>query len=185
MINSFYSEKELKMLGINSYGTNVLISKKCSIYSPKNIQIGNNVRIDDFCILSGKIKIGNNVHISAFNALYGKFGIEIYDYCGISPRCTLFSATDDFSGEFMISPMVDEKYTNVTGGKIILKDFCQIGANSIVMPSVTFEEGAVAGAFSFVKENLEEWSIYAGIPAKKIKVRNKRILELEKELNGK
>ena len=132
-----------------------------------------------FCILSGKIKIGNYVHISAFSALYGKFGIEINDFCGISPRSTLFSATDDFSGEFMISPMVPDEFTNVTGGKIILNKYCQIGANSIIMPNVKFVEGAVCGAFSFVKNNLEAWSINAGVPAKKIKNRSKSLLRFE------
>ena len=35
---------------------------------------------------------------------------------------------------------------------------------------------------SFVNKNLAEWSIYAGTPAKKIKNRSKKILEIEKEL---
>lgn len=60
-MSNFYNEVELKNLGLKSYGENVLISKKCSIYGAENIEIGNNVRIDDFCILSGEIKIGNCV----------------------------------------------------------------------------------------------------------------------------
>jgi galactoside O-acetyltransferase len=66
MDNSFYSEIELSKLGLKDYGKNVLISKKCSIYSPEKISIGNNVRIDDFCILSGNIILGSNIHISTF-----------------------------------------------------------------------------------------------------------------------
>ena len=105
-MNSFYSVNELKALGLKKFGENVMISRKCSIFSPEKLIIGNNVRIDDFCILSGEITIGNYVHISAYNALYAKYGIEISDFCGISPKCTLYSATDDFSGDFMVSPMV-------------------------------------------------------------------------------
>ena len=63
--NSFYKKDELKKLGLKHYGNNVLISRKCSIYSPEKISIGNNVRIDDYCILSGNITIKNYVHISA------------------------------------------------------------------------------------------------------------------------
>lgn len=180
-MDNFYSISELKKLGIKSLGNNVLISKKASIYSPDKLVIGNDVRIDDFCILSGNIKIGNNVHISAYTALYGKYGIEIGDYCGCSPRCTILSGSDDFSGDYMISPMVPEKYTNVIGSKIMIKRFCQVGSNSIVMPGVTFEEGSVCGCFSFVKSNLKAWTINAGIPTNKIKDRNKNIIELEKE----
>ena len=181
-MNSFYNEEELKQLGLKHYGKNVLISKKCSVYSPENIELGDNVRIDDFCILSGTIKMGDYVHISAYTALYGKFCIEIGNFCGISPRCTLLSGTDDFLGEYMISPLVLKEYTNVSGGKIILKDFSQIGVNSVVMPNVIFEEGAVCGAFSFVNKSLYEWTVNAGIPTKYLKDRMKNPKYLSEKL---
>lgn len=183
-MSNFYNIQELKKFNFKSCGTNVLISKKTSIYGAEKISIGNDVRIDDFCILSGNITIGNYVHISAFCALYGKFGIEIGDFCGCSPRTTLFSASDDFSGEFMISPMVSEEYTNVEGGTIKLENYVQIGANSVVMPNITFKEGSAVGALSFINSDLEEWSIYAGIPACKIKDRKRNVKELSQYLKG-
>lgn len=181
-MSSFFDENELKDLGLKSYGENVLISKKCSIYGAENIVIGNNVRIDDFCILSGKISIGNYVHISAYSALYGKNGIKIGNYCGVSAKSILYSAIDDFSGDYMISPLVPSEFTNVTGGEIVLENFSQIGANSVIMPSITFEEGAVCGAFSFVNKNLKSWTINVGIPIRYLKQRNKNILDLSKKL---
>lgn len=45
---SFLSENELKAIGFKCYGSNVLISRKASIYGAANISIGDNVRIDDF-----------------------------------------------------------------------------------------------------------------------------------------
>lgn len=184
-MSSFYTEQELKELGIQKIGKEVYISKKASIYSPDMIQIGDHVRIDDFCILSGKIILGNYVHISAYSALYGKYGIEIDDFSGCSPRCTLLSATDDFSGEYMINPMVPSEYTNVTGGAIKLKRFTQIGASSVVMPDCIIEEGAVTGAMTFVNKSLGEWSIYAGIPCRKIKDRKKDLMELYHKMDKK
>ena len=88
-MDSFYTPDELKKLGFKAFGQEVYISKKASFYSPEKITLGNHVRIDDFCILSGEISIGNYVHISAFNALYGKAGIKIGNFCGISPRAWL------------------------------------------------------------------------------------------------
>lgn len=178
MTTSFYSEAELRKLGLGEYGTNVLISRKASLYAPSTIIIGNNVRIDDFCILTGTITIGNHVHISAYSALYGQFGIEIGDYAGISPRCTLFSATDDFSGAHLIGPMTPFGTTFVSGGKIVLGDYAQLGAGCIVLPDVLIGEGTVAGAMSLILRSLNEWSIYAGIPAKKLKERKKDLLDL-------
>ncbi|MBL57416.1 MAG: galactoside O-acetyltransferase [Flavobacteriales bacterium] len=173
---SFYSRNELSKLGFKSIGENVLVSTKCSIYSPNEIVLGNNVRIDDFTILSGSIRIGNNVHISAFCGLYARNGIEIMDYSGLSPRSTIFSAMDDFSGEFLINPTVDNHLTNVVGGKVVMEKFTQVGAHSVVFPNVKIKEGSVTGAFSLVLKDLEGWSIYAGIPVKKIKNRSKACL---------
>lgn len=179
MDNSFYSEIELSKLGLKAYGKNVLISKKCSIYSPEKISIGNNVRIDDFCILSGNIILGSNIHISTFCALYGAHGVEMEDYSGISPRGTIFSAIDDFSGDYLIGPVHPKNLTNVIGGKVLLKKFVQIGCGSIVFPNVTISEGTVVGALSLVKKSLPEWGVFAGIPCKKIRDRSKKVLEFE------
>ena len=180
-MNSFYEEQELMKFGFQHLGTDVQISRKASVYSPSTISLGDHVRIDDFCILSGHIEIGNYVHISAYTALYGKGTIRIGNYCGCSPRCTLFSQTDDFSGEYMIGPMIDEAFTNVLCGPIVFEDYVQLGANSIVMPNVTLHQGAVSGAFSFVKDDLEAWSISVGIPARKVKDRSQTLLTRMKE----
>lgn len=177
MSNSFLNAKELALIGLKSYGTNVLISRKASIYSPSKISLGNYVRIDDFCILSGDITIGSHVHISAYSALYGKFGIKMEGYTGLSPRCTVFSAMDDFSGEYLIGPMVDESKTNVTGGLVHIKKHSQIGAGSILFPSIVIEEGVAVGAMSLVNQNLESWTVFAGIPAIKIKKRDNKLLK--------
>lgn len=177
-MNSFYTRQEVKGLGFKSVGENVLISKKTSFYGIENISIGNNVRIDDFCILSGIILLGSNIHISAYCVLYGAYGIELEDHSGLSPRCTVLSAMDDFSGNYLIGPMVDESLTNVTGGKVIIKRYSQIGASCVVFPDLIIEEGVAVGAMSLVNKSLSEWSICAGIPAKKIKDRSKELLKL-------
>jgi len=177
-MTSFYTEEELSGLGLRKYGNNVLISRKCSIYSPETISLGNNVRIDDFCILSGSITIGSYVHISAYCALYGALGIEMEDYTGLSPRCTVFSASDDFSGDFLIGPMVDDNRTNVTGDKVLIKKYSQIGACSTILPAVIISEGVAVGAMSLVIKNLDEWGIYSGIPCCRIKERSKGLLKL-------
>ncbi len=137
-----------------------------------------------FVFYLGNIEIGNYVHISAYVALYGKERIKINDFCGCSARCTIYSATDDFSGEYMISPMVPEELTNVISGEVVLEKYVQLGANTVVMPSVKIEEGSVVGAMSFVNRNLDEWGVYAGIPCKKIKDRKKNVILLSNKIRG-
>lgn len=180
--NSFYSKKELSGLGLKSFGKNVLISNKASFYSADKIRIGSNVRIDDFCILSGDIKIGSFVHISSYCALYGAYGIVLDDFSGLSPRVTVFSATDDFGGDYLINPMCPSDTTNVTGGLVTISRYVQIGAGTTIMPNLKVGEGSVVGAMSFVNRELESWIVYGGIPAKKIKSRKKGLLNFTMDL---
>lgn len=135
-----------------------------------------------FVYCHGNIEIGDYVHISAYVALYGKKKIKINDFCGCSARCTIYSATDDFSGEYMISPMVPKEFTNVIEGEVVLEKYVQLGANTVVMPNVTISEGTVVGAMSFVNKNLDEWGVFVGIPCKKIKNRKKDIISLSKKV---
>lgn len=182
MYTSFYSEDELKELGIREYGENVLISRKASIYSPDRIQIGNNVRIDDFCILSGYIVIGNNIHIAAYSALYGSDkGIFIGDFSNISSRVSIYSVSDDYSGHTMTNPTLPDEYKNTDNRPVIIEKEVIIGATSVVLPGVTIGEGSAFGSFSLIKNDSEPWTINVGIPAKKIKNRSKDLIQFEKE----
>ncbi len=182
LLNSFYSFDELKKLGLASFGNNVLISRKTSIYRASNINIGNNVRIDDFCILSGKIDIGNYIHIAAYTALYGgDKGIIVKDYAGISSKVMVYSMSDDYSGETMTNPMISDKYKNVQSERVVIERHVIIGSGCVVLPGVVLKEGSSFGAMSLINRSSEPWSINAGIPFKKIKNRSKKLLELEKE----
>lgn len=163
-------------IGFASFGDNLKISRKASIYSPEKISIGNNVRIDDFCILSGRINIGSNIHISAYVALYGQAGITIQDFSGISARCTLYSAIDDLSGDYLVGPHHPVETTKLIKGEIIIEKYVQIGCNSVVFPAVKISDGCVVGAHSIVKTNTTPWGVYAGIPCKRIKDRNNGLL---------
>jgi galactoside O-acetyltransferase len=63
---AFLSAEQLKQMGFTALGSDVLISEKASIYNAETISIGDHSRIDDFCVLSGRVAIGRNVHIAMF-----------------------------------------------------------------------------------------------------------------------
>lgn len=175
--SSFYTEQELLNMGFKSIGKDCKISRKSSIYGRSHISIGDNVRIDDFCIISGKVTLGSHIHISAYVALYGAEGIVFEDYTGISARSTIYSAMDDFSGDYLIGPVHPESVTHVTGGTVIVKKYTQIGANVLVFPNLTIGEGCVVGACSMVRKDLAPWGIYYGIPAIRMKERSRGLLK--------
>lgn len=170
--NSFLTQEEVNEIGFASCGTNVYISRYARFYSPENIRIGSNVRIDDFCLLSGKIELKNNIHISAYSALYGgSQGIYMEDYSGVSGRCIVYAASDDFNGGCIASVMAPPEMRNVIEEKVDIGKYAQIGAGSIVLPGSSIEEGACTGSMTLVNKNLSAWKIYVGIPCRYLKER--------------
>ena len=179
---SFYSPDELAKLGLRSYGENVLISRKASLYNAGAIDIGSDVRIDDFCVLSagaGGIAIGNFVHVAVYASMIGAGRIRLEDYSCLSGRVAVYSSSDDYSGEHLTNPMVPEQYRGVISADVVVGRHALVGAGSIVLPGVTIGDGTAIGAMSFVRADCEPFSIYAGVPARRIKPRARRMLELE------
>lgn len=184
---SYLSEIELESLGFASFGQSVFISTKASIYNPEKIHLGSNVRIDDFAILSagdGGIHLGDYVHIAFHSSLVGKGEIKMNAFSGLSARVSIYSSNDDYSGEYMTNPCVPPIYTNVQSGDVTIDEHVIIGNGSIVLPNVHLGKGCVIGAQSLVKKDCDPFCIYAGSPAKFIKKREKKLLQIEQELRS-
>lgn len=182
---SYLTVDKIKKMGFKSVGENSLLSSKASYYNCKNITIGNNTRIDDFSILSAGengIEIGSYVHIAAFSSLIGLEKITLNDFSGLSSRVSIYSSSDDYSGEFMTNPMVPHSFTNVVHGAVTIGKHVIVGAGSVILPNVTLEDGVAIGALCLVTKSCAEFGIYSGVPAKKVKNREKNLLQLEKKL---
>jgi|SRR5690606_3875544 len=178
---------EIDEMGFKSVGSNVRLSNKASFYNCQNISIGNNVRIDDFCVLSagvGGIEIGNYIHIAVYSSLIGAGRISLSDFSNISSRVAIYSSNDDYSGDFMTNPMVPAELTHVTHADVFVGKHVIIGSGTVVLPGVTLEEGVAIGALSFVNKSCKEYGIYSGVPAKRIKDRERGVKELELKVYG-
>jgi galactoside O-acetyltransferase len=175
------SQEQLMAIGFKKLGKNVLISDKASIYNADQIEIGDRSRIDDFCVVSGKITIGRNVHIAVFcNLAGGSEGIVLEDFSATAYGSHVFSQSDDYSGKALTNPTVPSKYKAETKKAVHIGRHCLVGTNCLIFPGVTLAEGTSVGAMSMVTKSTEPWSIYFGIPAKRIKDRKRDLLELEK-----
>jgi galactoside O-acetyltransferase len=181
----FYTNEELKKLSFKSIGQNVLVSKQASLYGISRISLGNNVRIDDFCIISagqGGVTIGDYVHIAAYSSLIGNAEIIMEDFSGLSSRVSIYSSSDDYSGKSLTNPTVPDEYKKVISGKVHLKKHVIVGAGSVILPNVTLGEGSAVGALSLVTRNVDDFVIVAGNPAKPIKNRLQDLKNLETKL---
>lgn len=179
---AFYSNHEIQLLGFRRLGKNVLLSKLTSIYHPENISIDDNTRIDDFCILSageGGIHIGKHVHIACYSSLIGRGKITISDFANISSRVSIYSSNDDYSGNTMSNSTIPEIYKNVMHADVFIDRHVIISSNTVILPATNIHLGAVVGAFSFVKKDVPSFEVFAGVPAKFIKQRNNKLLEVE------
>lgn len=182
---AYLSPDELAGLGLKRCGTDVKISAKASIYHADRIEIGDHVRIDDFCILSGTVSIGRNVHVAVFcHVAGGRAGIVLDDFSGLAAGCHVFTETDDYTGQAMTNPTVPEAFTRLTRQPVVLGRHAIIGIQSAVFPGVTVAEGTSVGAMSLVTRSTEPWSIYAGIPARKIRDRSRALLDKERAYLG-
>lgn len=178
----FLSREQIDKMGFSYVGENSRLSDKASYYNCANIKIGNNVRIDDFCVLSagvGGIEIGNYIHIAVYTSLIGAGKITLHNFTNISSKVSIYSSNDDYSGTSMTNPMVPVEFTNVSHADVTISRHVIIGANSVVLPGVTLEEGVAVGALSLVSKNCSAFGIYSGVPAKRIKERKQNLLGLE------
>ena len=181
---AFLTEDQLSRMGFKNLGRNVKISDKASFYKPESISVGDNSRIDDYCVLSAgnEIIIGRNVHISVFASIIGRGKVRVGDFSALSGRVSIYSSNDDYSGYYMTNPTVDSKYTNVENKDVNIGKHVIVGSGSIILPGITLEDGVSVGSLSLVKENCKGFSIYGGIPARFIKKRSKKLLEKEQKL---
>ncbi|WP_133139483.1 acyltransferase [Legionella genomosp. 1] len=178
----YLSQNQLEAMNFKKLGKNVKISDKACIYNPEQTEIGDYTRVDDFCVISGKIAMGTYVHVAAFCLLGGGTeGIFIGDYSGVSYGSQVFSQSDDYSGEYLYSPLVPKEYKNEYKAKVIINRFVMIGASAVIFPGVSIGEGCSIGAMSLVTKNTDPWGVYIGIPVKRVKEKSRNVLLLEKK----
>lgn len=179
---AFLTTEQLRDRGFKSLGRDIKISDKASIFNPELMAIGDHTRIDDFCVISGKVTLGRNVHIAIYcNIGGGTEGVTMGDFSGLAYACHVFSQSDDYSGATLTNPTVPAKYKKEIKQAVSIGRHCIIGTGTIVFPGVTIEEGTAVGAASLVTKSTLPWSVYFGVPAKRLKSRKRDLLELEQE----
>jgi len=183
----YYTEKDLASVGFKKLGRNVRIARDAIVIGFENISIGSNVQIDSNVTLacsSGYLILEDFIHIGGCSHLSCSGGIRISNFATISQGVRIYSASDDYSGEFMTNSLVPSEFTNIFRSEVIIKPHVIIGSGTVVLPGVVLEQGTAVGALSLVKESTEEFSIYAGSPARKISSRSREILEKSKKIQS-
>lgn len=181
------SRESIDQMGFASVGKDVHISDRASFHGAARIALGNNVRIDDFCVLAagvGGIELGDYVHIAVGSSLIGAGKITLSDFSGLSSRVSIYSSSDDYSGATMTNPTVPSEFTGVIHGDVLLGKHVILGSGSVILPGVTLEIGVAVGALSVVTKNCNAFGIYSGNPARRISERRQDLLQLEQRFKA-
>ncbi len=127
-------------------GINIYIAKNVYLKNIENIIIGSNVSIHEMCYLDG----------------YG--GIIIGDNVSIAHGSSLVSFDHTYN-----DVTIPIKYNPSLKKKIIIHDDVWIGAGVRILGDTNTNKRSIIAAGSVVTKDIEAYSIYGGVPAKKIK----------------
>ena len=146
------------------------------------MSIGDHCRIDDFCVVSGILNMGRNIHIAAQCLVAGgDAGITFEDFSGLAYHVSVFAQSDDYNGETLTNPTVPDAYKKEQKAPVFIGRHTIVGSGAVIMPGVRIEEGNSIGALALVTKSTQPWSIYVGIPAKRVGERQRDMLKLEAE----
>jgi len=180
-------------------GKGVIFGQNITIRHPNKIIIGDNVVIDENCMLDAKgsenkgIEISRNCYIGRNSILSCKNGdifldenvnigfnceIQSSSYVDVGKNTLIAAYVYVIAGDH-IHDIIDQPISLLKGiskGIIIGKN-CWLGAKSIIFDSVSIGNDVIVGAYAVVNSDVPAYSVAAGIPARIIKNR----LQKEKE----
>jgi acetyltransferase-like isoleucine patch superfamily enzyme len=173
---------------LGACGRNVVFGQNVVLRHPHKIRVGDDVVIDDNCLLDAKgdanhgITIGNGVFIGRNTIVSCKNGdIEIGDGANIGFNCEVFSASRVTVGPATLlaaysylvggDHAVVDRSTGVLGqGRssigISIGSGAWIGAGATVLDGVTVGSRAIVGAGAVVREDVPEAATAVGVPAR-------------------
>lgn len=149
-------------------GKNVHFESNTKIFRyPENVHVLDDVIIKEgsricACNENARISIGKNTTIGYHTFIFASESISIGNDCLIAPFVYLVDSDHSIERKYNINTQ-----PNMTA-PIFIQDDVWIGTGAKILKGVTIGEGAVIAAGSVVKDDIPPYSIYGGIPAKKI-----------------
>jgi len=171
---------------------NTILLKSCT-FRFDGKQKSNSVTIGESTMLGcsivfesdeGEVNIGDNTFINGGTSLISRNMINVGNNVTIAWGCTLYdhnSHSLDYSERQKDIVLQNKNYMNgvnsitsknwdvVKSKPIIIKDNVWIGFDSVILSGVTIGEGAIVGARSVVRKDVEAWTVVAGNPVVVIK----------------
>lgn len=87
----------------------------------------------------------------------------------IAPNVTLLPNSEPNNSKLLQSYKYVKENLIKINSKIIIEDDVWLGSGCTILPGIRIRKGTIIGAGAVVTEDTDEFSIYAGVPAKKIR----------------
>jgi putative colanic acid biosynthesis acetyltransferase WcaF len=128
-----------------------------------------------------RMKIGKHTNIQMGLRVYAPWKIKIGDNCSIGHdtlldgrRGIIIGNNVDLAGHIKIMTLghdLDDPDYKTVGAPVIIHDNSSLFLGVSVLPGKVIGEGSAIGLDSVVTKDTNPWTIYAGNPAKKIRLR--------------
>ncbi len=128
---------------------------------------GSSLRPHSILVRTDRIDIGKRVVIRPYTIIMADdlANICIGDDVLIGSGVHLYSSNHRFDQRD--TPIASQGYS--PSEDLVIENDVWIGANAIILPGVRVGQHSVIGAGSVVSKSIEPYSVYAGVPARKIK----------------
>ncbi len=185
--------RTLYPLLLGACGRNVIFGQNVVLRHPHKIRIGDDVMVDDNCLLDAKgssnagITIGNGVFVGRNSILSSKNGdIELADGVNVGFNCEIFSASrvtigrDTLLAAYCYVIGGDHDWSDPaqsvlgqgrTSAGVVIGAGAWLGAGVKVLDGASIGNGAVIGAGAVVKGAVPDAAIAVGMPAKVVGTR--------------
>jgi len=152
-----------------SFGDGVQIGRGVLCRHPETFEFGSNVFIGDQAVLQGRFDgrcvIGDHVWIGP-QSYFDARDLVIEESVGWGPGAKVLGSTH--TGVPTDVPIIQ---TDLTIRPVRIGAWSDIGVNAVVLPGVTVGKGAIVGAGAVLTEDVEPFTIVAGVPARLIRRR--------------
>lgn len=162
-----------------------IVSPQSRIRHPEYFEIGDDSIVDDFCYISTRVRIGRCSHIAAGCSIAGGPDRQFVlgDFCSLSAGVRIWCTSDDFANDLVtiLPDGAGSIKAHLIVGDVTFGNCTAAGSNAVVMPDNHVPEGTVIGALSFVPPRFafEPWSVYAGVPVRRVGARNRQAVEAQ------
>jgi serine acetyltransferase len=165
-------------LGLRSsfaaWGPGSRLGRRAKLVAPRLVHVGGGVVLGEHAWLNAKddrcdgmptLRIGDGTYIGRFAQINAWRSVTIGCNVLIADRVFISDADHNYGDTERPIRLQGDSFV----GAVTLRDGCWIGIGSVILPGVTIGLNAVVAANSVVTQDVPDFAVFGGVPAKFIR----------------